>query len=533
MKWRAAASIVAAGVVGAGAGAIATAARGNDAEAIVLSRGPAVPADGGLLPEAVRGALDEAVDVFRRTRATALLHSAPAERFEQLARPEQLQLFRRDERWDDVFLDGDDAFTFAFDRAFGAGRAPVRSDDVDVPPSPQPVHDGVGGLDGSSCRACHFVGGPDGAGTSTQRARLRGDGNSTMTGVLRDAPHVMGLGPVAILAGEMSQTLRAIRDEAIATAATTDRDVAFPLVAKGVSFGTLIAKPGGILDERAVDGISSDLIVRPFGHKGRHADLVELVDEALLVHHGIQTASQLVREGATDRADPDGDGVIAPLIWRDESAGAEASAAQSVLLASYLAVLGVPEVQPPTAPDLLVRWAQGRTLLDSVGCTLCHVEQLPMASDSLILAAAAADDDWDDRLAMTIPLSRAQRAPQAVRTDFAPGGAAPGQTPVFLYSDLKRHDLGPALADEVDEPLPAPVAAVPASQWLTRPLWGVADTAPYLHDGRAGTLHEAIVLHGGEAAGSRDAYLLLDDDDRAALRVFLLSLTRQPTVVIE
>jgi CxxC motif-containing protein (DUF1111 family) len=61
----------------------------------------------------------------------------------------------------------------------------------------------------------------------------------------------------------------------------------------------------------------------------------------------------------------------------------------------------------------------------------------------------------------------------------------------------------------------------------------VAETAPYLHVGRAATLHEAIVLHGGEAAGSRDAYLLLDDDDRASLRLFLLSLSRQRTVIVE
>jgi CxxC motif-containing protein (DUF1111 family) len=154
-----------------------------------------------------------------------------------------------------------------------------------------------------------------------------------------------------------------------------------------------------------------------------------------------------------------------------------------------------------------------------------------MQSDVVTLAAPA--DGVDEPLSLSLSLSSAQRAPQAVRVDFAPGSSPPGTTPIFLYSDLKRHEMGAALADDVDETLPDGGGAVTAGQWLTRPLWGVADTAPYLHDGRAATLHDAIVLHGGEAAGSRDAYLLLDDDDRASLRLFLLSLSRQHTVLVE
>jgi CxxC motif-containing protein (DUF1111 family) len=67
---------------------------------------------------------------------------------------------------------------------------------------------------------------------------------------------------------------------------------------------------------------------------------------------------------------------------------------------------------------------------------------------------------------------------------------------------------------------------------LTRPLWGLAETAPYLHDGRAPTVHDAIVLHGGEAAAARDAYLALDERGRASVRVFLLSLSRQPKLFV-
>jgi CxxC motif-containing protein (DUF1111 family) len=75
--------------------------------------------------------------------------------------------------------------------------------------------------------------------------------------------------------------------------------------------------------------------------------------------------------------------------------------------------------------------------------------------------------------------------------------------------------MGPELADAVDE------IGTGRSVWLTKPLWGVGSTDPYLHDGRATTLDEAIRLHGGEAAAVRDAYLALGEAERAELVAFL------------
>jgi len=97
---------------------------------------------------------------------------------------------------------------------------------------------------------------------------------------------------------------------------------------------------------------------------------------------------------------------------------------------------------------------------------------------------------------------------------------------VHLFSDLKRHDMGEALAT------PAPQGTIPARVFLTRPLWGLAETAPYLHDGRAPTVHDAIVLHGGEATKARDAYLALDEPGRASVRIFLTSLSREPKLFV-
>jgi CxxC motif-containing protein (DUF1111 family) len=86
--------------------------------------------------------------------------------------------------------------------------------------------------------------------------------------------------------------------------------------------------------------------------------------------------------------------------------------------------------------------------------------------------------------------------------------------------------MGPALA------APSTQGTIPAQVFLTRSLWGLAETAPYLHDGRAPTVNEAIVLHGGEATAARDAYLKLEERDRASIRVFLTSLSRDPKLFV-
>ena len=86
------------------------------------------------------------------------------------------------------------------------------------------------------------------------------------------------------------------------------------------------------------------------------------------------------------------------------------------------------------------------------------------------------------------------------------------------YTDLLLHDMGEDLADGVV------MALASGSEFRTQPLWGVSSTGPYLYDGRAGSLDEAIALHGGEASQSRDLYLAADVNDQVALISFLESL---------
>ena len=68
------------------------------------------------------------------------------------------------------------------------------------------------------------------------------------------------------------------------------------------------------------------------------------------------------------------------------------------------------------------------------------------------------------------------------------------------------------------------VATEIRQEWRTPPLWGVADSPPYLHDGRAPTLSKAILLHGGEAAKSRQRFAALSSIDRDAIESFLMTL---------
>lgn len=113
---------------------------------------------------------------------------------------------------------------------------------------------------------------------------------------------------------------------------------------------------------------------------------------------------------------------------------------------------------------------------------------------------------------------------EGITLDLAVDGDSPRSGPsVELFSDLKRHDMGEELADPHDSP-----SGLPRAVFLTRPLWGLAETPPYLHDGRAPTIPAAILAHGGEAKWSREDFAKLTPSEQADLHIFLLSLSRYP-----
>jgi CxxC motif-containing protein (DUF1111 family) len=89
--------------------------------------------------------------------------------------------------------------------------------------------------------------------------------------------------------------------------------------------------------------------------------------------------------------------------------------------------------------------------------------------------------------------------------------------PVNAYTDLLLHNLGPALEDNIKLG-ESPVAA---TDFRTAPLWGTSHVAPYLHDGRATTLRDAIEAHAGEAQTSRNLFDALSPAEQDQLIVFL------------
>jgi len=88
-----------------------------------------------------------------------------------------------------------------------------------------------------------------------------------------------------------------------------------------------------------------------------------------------------------------------------------------------------------------------------------------------------------------------------------------------VFSDLLLHDLGAQLDDGLAEPGTA------SSEWRTAPLLGIgrhlARGGRLMHDGRAGSIAEAVAFHGGDAAFARDAFAAAPDADRGALETYL------------
>jgi CxxC motif-containing protein (DUF1111 family) len=155
------------------------------------------------------------------------------------------------------------------------------------------------------------------------------------------------------------------------------------------------------------------------------------------------------------------------------------------------------------------------------------------------------DRQCDEITAFCASLSRpVERLPQSVsETQASRGkqlfhriGCAECHTPQLgslggLYSDLLLHRMGSDLVGggSYGEP-PMPIPERPSDEgprsdeWRTPPLWGVADSAPYLHDGRAATLEEAIRMHGGQGKRAAERFGSLRDEQRTDVIAFLQTL---------
>ena len=101
-----------------------------------------------------------------------------------------------------------------------------------------------------------------------------------------------------------------------------------------------------------------------------------------------------------------------------------------------------------------------------------------------------------------------------------------------IYSDLLLHDMGPMLTDSGSyyglSTGGTRTSGVRSGEWRTPPLWGYRDSGPYLHDGRAGNLEEAVAFHDGEASNTAKRFFNLSPEERLRVQAFLRSLPPPP-----
>jgi len=382
-------------------------------------------------------------------------------------------------------------------------------------PNPRPnirrVHFGAfGGPDAGNCLSCHNGGGKDGSGEFANNLFQAGDGDSWLSAVERQPMQIIGDGYVQQLGIEMTADLQKQRDDAKAAAASSQTAQTVNLSSKGVDFGTIVVQPDGTIDSSRLAGVDGDLAVKPFGWKGRDASLRRFAEGGFRVHFGMLTQPLIAKHCATpiaqtvgtgpDCHDPDMDGVVD-----------EITEGQLTAMSIYLATLQAPVRENPTDPNAFMRAQQGEALFSQVGCAGCHVPALTL-NDPVHLE----NPDLTTGAPLPFDLTLDSKEPRLAR-------GSDNKVRVELFSDLKRHDMGASLAD-----VKATFGVAP-SVFITRPLWGVAVTAPYMHDGRAPSLRDAVLVHDGEAAASRTSFQALAADDQAKLVEFLGTLSRDPS----
>jgi len=381
---------------------------------------------------------------------------------------------------------------------------------------PNNVHfAGFGGPEAQSCVTCHNLGGDDGAGDLNHNIFQIGDGVNRSSGVERNPPTVLGNGYRQAIGAEMTADLQGELAAATATAKSTKVAVTQALTSKGVSFGSLVANPDGTVDFTKVVGVDTvavgteaALTVRPFGWKGREATLRRFIEGGFRVHFGMQTQPSIDKNclnrndnnfgNGPDCQDPDEDGV------KDEITEGLLSAE-----AVYMGLRETPVRVPAATPALQARVTSGEALFKQIGCNSCHKQTMKLNSP---IHVEPADETGGAGIKLNLAVDN--KTPH-------PASNADGSITVELWSDFKRHDVGTALADS------KPFNQIAPEQFITPPLWGIADSAPYLHHGHAATLDDAIRQHAGDAAKVQAAYVALTADQQAQIQEFLGSLGRQ------
>src|SRR5262245_7842484 len=455
-----------------------------------------------------------------------------------------------DQAFDEAFEHGDELFETRFSALDGVGanvgngqrftrvpRADLRGTKEWANHTPSRAT----GPNAESCNPCHGIPTDDGAGL-TQSNAVRDPLHSGNLGmfITRNTPALFGLGGLQVLGEEMTEDLRVIRQKARDDACGTSTTVVRALTTKGVNFGTIKVTRIGAnpcatrVDTSGVQGLADDMVVRPFQWKGSVANSRQSVRDAAHNELGMQ-AVELVGVNV----DGDGDGIVNELQTGDITAMTIYMASQPrpttrIELASRGLI-------PALSDTEKAQIARGATVFNSAGCSVCHVPSLTITDptfyepskncsyrDQTFPAGQDPSDlGVDPSTAIGFDLTRDQPDNQIReangRVIFRLGSfrrdPQSGKAIVELFGDLKRHDMGPLLAEPIDDDNTGS-----KSSFMTENLWGVGTTAPYLHDGRATTITESILWHSGEAETAKSNFSAAPDADKQALVAFLKNL---------
>ena len=407
-----------------------------------------------------------------------------------------------------ALADGKQLFIAKFNRADGAGRPFATEHNFPTRRSePGPEFQRIAGPDANSCAGCHNqpkVGGSGDFATNVfvaapQFGTVLNESLNAAFVNERNTRSLWGIGGIEIAATEMSRELIRQRDTAMQQAKKSGIDVEVKLNAKGVSFGTISVTPEGDMDSTRLEGISPDLVIKPFNAKGTMVSIRDFTDVALNQHHGIET-TEMFGETRTGFKDFDNDG--------KEN---EFSIGQTTALTLWQASLPAPNNQG-------FQKHPGFKLFKQIGCDSCHIPALRLQSNVFnepnefnregVLAPA----DTKNHIRMPLPLTREGKG-----------------YVINAYTDLKRH----VMCDEKRKYLcneRKKQDKVPLNEFMTSRLWDLNTKAPYCHRGDCTSITEAIEAHGGEAGATTDAFDALPRNDKVTLVKFLKQLGSREAV---
>jgi CxxC motif-containing protein (DUF1111 family) len=237
-----------------------------------------------------------------------------------------------------------------------------------------------------------------------------------------------------------------------------------------------------------------------FGWKNQTASLYEFAMTACAVELGLDVPDH-PQAGVPHKADY-------------KSPGNDMTKEESDALVNYLKNLPAPVQRTAANKQEAEYLATGEEKFAAVGCATCHVKDVGDAKgvfSDLLLHDMGQDLGDTGSYGIFIPNSAEE------------GGDEP-------IPSLQQQQIFPGVAGGGKADREKTIGAL-RQEWRTPPLWGVRDSAPYLHDGRADTLEQAIALHGGEAARSAQRFFELKPEERMKVMAFLKSLRAPETQV--